>query len=284
MEFKRLQYFVAVAEELHFGRAAARLNMAQPPLSRQVAQLEKDIGVLLFDRSRSQIRLTQAGEVLLERSREVLNRLESAYREAALVGKVCSGRLRIAFVGSATHGVLPNLIKSYRSHYPEVELILSAMNNAEQKRGLIQREIDIGVARPSLYDEEFRSALLHEEPLILAVPDNSSLNSQDVIVLKELRNEIFILYPSDRDRVSPTMCCRFVSTRDSDRSRRFSRRTIKPRSAWSRSASASRSCRNRYRNRNVPGCCSGTIKASILARRFRSTPNRQPLAACHEFF
>src|SRR5579863_7172503 len=101
MELRQLRYFVAVAEELHFGRAAARLNMAQPPLSRQVAQLEKDIGVLLFDRSRGQIRLTQAGEVLLERSREVLNRLESAYREAASVGKGGAGRLRIAFVGSA---------------------------------------------------------------------------------------------------------------------------------------------------------------------------------------
>ena len=195
MEFKRIQYFVAVAEELHFSRAAARLNMAQPPLSRQIAQLEHDLGVLLFDRSRSQIRLTQAGEVMLERSREILNRLESAYREVALIGKGGAGRLRIAFVGSATHGVLPNLVKSYRSHYPAVELVLSAMNNAEQKHALIQREIDIGVARPSLYDEEFRSALLHKEPLILALPDNSPLNSQDAIVLKELRSEIFILYP-----------------------------------------------------------------------------------------
>lgn len=195
MEFKRLTYFVAVAEELHFGHAATRLNMAQPPLSRQIAQLENDLGVLLFDRSRSQIRLTQAGEAMLAHSRDILSRLDGAYREVALIGKGGAGRLRIAFVGSATHGLLPNLIKSFRSHFPGVELALSAMNNAEQKNALIQREIDIGIARPSLDDKAFRSTLLHHEALILAVPDNSPLNNRDPILLNELGGETFILYP-----------------------------------------------------------------------------------------
>ncbi|MEW5423585.1 LysR substrate-binding domain-containing protein [Amorphus sp. 3PC139-8] len=196
MEFKRLKYFVAVAEERHFGRAAARLDMAQPPLSRQISQLEKDLGVLLFDRSRSQIELTQAGEALFERAREILDRLDAAYREVRVIGTGGAGWLRIAFVGSATHGPLPNLIKSYRSHYPEVDLSLSAMNNAEQKRALIQREIDIAVARPSLDDEGFRGVLLHHEPLILAIPDNSPLNNDKPLRLKELRNETFVLYPN----------------------------------------------------------------------------------------
>jgi LysR family transcriptional regulator, benzoate and cis,cis-muconate-responsive activator of ben and cat genes len=196
MDLKRLQYFIAVAEELHFGRAAERLNIAQPPLSRQIAQLETELGVLLIDRSRNQIRLTQAGEVMLVRAREVLDRLDSAYREVSLIGKGGAGRLRIAFVGSATHGVLPNLIKSYRSHYPKVELALSAMNNAELKHALIQREIDIAIARPSLGDEEFRVAPLHHEPLIVAMPDNSPLSSSPQIALNDLTDETFILYPS----------------------------------------------------------------------------------------
>ncbi|HXH53140.1 MAG TPA: LysR substrate-binding domain-containing protein [Sphingomicrobium sp.] len=195
MEFKRLKYFVAVAEELHFGRAAERLDMAQPPLSRQISQLENALGVLLFDRSRSQIRLTQAGEVLLERARDILERLDSAYREVEHTGSGGSGRLRIAFVGSATHGVLPTLIKSYRSHYPNVDLALFAMNNAEQKRALIRREIDIAIARPSLDDEEFRSTALHHEPLIVALPDNSPLNRLEQIALTDLRDETFVLYP-----------------------------------------------------------------------------------------
>ena len=161
MDLRRLVYFVAVAEELHFGRAASRLAIAQPPLSRQIAQLESDLGVVLIDRSRSQIRLTQAGSVLLERARDVLERLDRTHREIKRIGEGFSGHLRVAFVGSATYGVLPNVIKAFRSAYPDVELALSAMNNAEQKRAVIQREIDIAVARPSLDDEELKS-----EPLL----------------------------------------------------------------------------------------------------------------------
>nr|WP_291861113.1 LysR family transcriptional regulator [Bradyrhizobium sp.] len=195
MDLRRLTYFVAVAEELHFGRAASRLGIAQPPLSRQIAQLEADLGVQLFDRSRSQIRLTQAGAVLLDRAREILDRLERTQREVKRIGEGVSGRLRIAFVGSATYGVLPNVIKMFRSAYPDVELALSAMNNAELKRMVIQREIDIAVARPSLDDEELKSEHLHHEPLILALSDTSPLNQLQPIRLAALKGETFILYP-----------------------------------------------------------------------------------------
>lgn len=197
MELKRLRYFIAVAEELHFGRAAVRLDMAQPPLSRQISQLEKDVGALLFDRSRSQIRLTQAGEVLLERSRELFSNIDSTFNEVRRIGSGSEGRLRIAFVGSSTHGVLPALIKSYRSHFAEVDLVLTAMNNAELKRALIQREIDVAIARPSIEDDEVKSEFLHQEPLILALPDNSALNSQSQPKLDDLHDETFILYPSN---------------------------------------------------------------------------------------
>lgn len=195
MDFKRLKYFLAVAEELHFGRAANRLDIAQPPLSRQIAALEAELEVQLFDRSRSQIRLTQAGEVLQDHARQLLERLDAAYRETKMVGSGASGRLRIAFVGSASHGVLPTLIKSYRSFYPEVELQLSAMNNAELQTALISREIDIAVARPVLDDEEFRREPLCTEPLILALPDNSELGTQLEIRFADLADQTFVLYP-----------------------------------------------------------------------------------------
>jgi LysR family transcriptional regulator, benzoate and cis,cis-muconate-responsive activator of ben and cat genes len=195
MDLRRLTYFVAVAEELHFGRAATRLNIAQPPLSRQIAQLETDLGASLFDRSRSQIRLTQAGEVLLERARDVLDRLERTEREVKRIGEGSSGRLRVAFVGSATYGVLPNIIKAFRSAYPDVELALSAMNNAELRRAVIQREIDIAIARPSLDDDELKSEPLHHEQLILALPDTSSLLDIEPICLASLKGETFVLYP-----------------------------------------------------------------------------------------
>lgn len=195
MDLRRLVYFVAVAEELHFGRAASRLAIAQPPLSRQIAQLESDLGVTLIDRSRSQIRLTQAGSVLLERARDVLERLDRTHREIKRIGEGFSGHLRVAFVGSATYGVLPNVIKAFRSAYPDVELALSAMNNAEQKRAVIQREIDIAVARPSLDDEELKSEPLLQEPLILALSDTSPLLEQQVTRLAALKAETFVLYP-----------------------------------------------------------------------------------------
>ena len=195
MELKRLKYFVAVAEELHFGRAAARLDMAQPPLSRQIAALESELEVQLFDRSRSQIRITQAGSVLLEHVRDILTRLDSAYRETKLIGEGGAGRLRIAFVGSATHGPFPTLVKSFRTHFPDVQLALSSMNNAELSRSLIQREIDVAIARPSLKDEDFRTEVFHSEPLILALPDNSPLATSEPVHFEALKSETFIIYP-----------------------------------------------------------------------------------------
>ncbi len=195
MELRRLKYFLAVAEELHFGRAAVRLKIAQPPLSRQISALEAEIGAQLFDRSRSQIRLTQAGTVLESHARFLIDRLDAVYRETRLVGEGGAGRLRVAFVGSASHGVLPTLIKSYRSHFPNVELALSAMNNAELHRALIQREIDVAVARPELRDEELRRELLAREKLVLAIPDNSELAGFSEIRFAELSNQTFVLYP-----------------------------------------------------------------------------------------
>lgn len=196
MELRRLRYFIAVAEELHFGRAAARLDMAQPPLSRQIAALEAELEVLLFDRARSQIRLTPAGEVLLLRARDLVRRQEEAWREARLIGQGGAGRLRIAFVGSATHGPLPALIKTFRQRYPQVDLSLSAMNNAELESALIQGEIDLAFARPRLRGEDLRSQLFAEEPLILALPESNPLSeAAGIPALQALAGESFILYP-----------------------------------------------------------------------------------------
>jgi len=192
MDFKRLSYFLAVAEELHFGRASTRLGIAQPPLSRQIAQLEKEIGAVLFDRSRSQIRLTQAGELLLERAKEILERIDQTEREVMRIGQGVAGRLRIAFVGTATYGLLPYILRAFRTANPAIELALSAMNNADLKRALIQREIDIAVARPSIEDPEVKSESLGREPLILALPDTFAEGEH---VLADLKGETFILYP-----------------------------------------------------------------------------------------
>ena len=106
LDLRRLRYFIALAEEMHFGRAADRLQIAQPPLSRLIGRIEADVGAQLIDRSRSQIRLTQAGKVLLDRARELIRQVDEATAEVAQLGSGKSGILRIGFVGSATHGFL----------------------------------------------------------------------------------------------------------------------------------------------------------------------------------
>lgn len=195
MKIRWLECFVAVAEELHFGRAAERLGMAQPPLSRQIKQVEDDLGVLLFNRGRSQVTLTQAGEKLLERAQEILFRLEEAQLEARRIGQGAEGRLRIGFVGSSTYGVMPNILKSYRRHYPGVALGLFPMNNAGLRSALIKREIDVAIARPRLDDAEIVSRQLVKEPLVLALPDTHRLAQAANVRLCDLVDETMILYP-----------------------------------------------------------------------------------------
>lgn len=195
MNFKQLTYFIAVAEELHFGRAAERLDMAQPPLSRQIKQLEDDLEAVLFNRGRSSITLTQAGERLLERGTSILNQMQDTRLEVRRLGQGAEGRLRIGFVGSATFGILPNIIKSYRANFPEVNLSLIPMNNAQLHRALVSRELDVAFARPALSDAEFLTKELMEEKLILALPDSIDTEGRRVARLERLATHYLILYP-----------------------------------------------------------------------------------------
>jgi LysR family transcriptional regulator, benzoate and cis,cis-muconate-responsive activator of ben and cat genes len=194
VNLKQLEYFIALAEELHFGRAAERLGMAQPPLSRQIKQIENDLGALLFNRGRNAITMTQAGARLYERGSALLSEFNDIKIEVKRIGQGAEGRLRIGFVGSATYGLLPNILKSFRASYPEVNLSLTPMNNAELHRCLIRREIDIAIARPALDDAEIITRKLGEEPMVLAAPDTLALPPGPVD-LTRLKSERFVLYP-----------------------------------------------------------------------------------------
>jgi DNA-binding transcriptional LysR family regulator len=195
MNFKQLTYFIAVAEELHFGRAAERLDMAQPPLSRQIKQLEEELGAVLFNRGRSAVTLTQAGERLLTRGKSIMSQIEDTRLEVRRLGQGAEGRLRIGFVGSSTFGILPNIIRSFRANYPDVNLSLNPMNTADLHRALVAREVDIAFARPTLKDPEIISKHLIEERLILALPDIVDTGSRTVAKLKRLETHNLILYP-----------------------------------------------------------------------------------------
>jgi len=194
-QIKDLVYFLTLAEELHFGRAAERLGIAQPPLSRRIKQIEDDLGVQLFNRGRSQITLTQAGEAYSRRVADILKDLADARLEARRIGQGAEGRLCVGFVGSATYGVLPTILKSFRSHYPRINLSLMPMNNAALRRALVRREIDIAIARPDINDAEIVTRALIEEPLVLAVPDSSPLAGKREVRLEDVSAFPVILYP-----------------------------------------------------------------------------------------
>lgn len=194
MNLKQIEYFIALAEELHFGRAAERLGMAQPPLSRQIQQIEADLGAQLINRGRNAISLTQAGERFYERGSALLAELSDIRLEIRRIGQGAEGRLRIGFVGSATYGMLPTILKSFRASWPEVNLSLVPMNNAQLQRSLIRRDIDIAIARPALNDSEIVTRKLIDEPLVLAAPD-ALITAPGPVLLPELGAVSYILYP-----------------------------------------------------------------------------------------
>lgn len=194
MNLKQIEYFIALAEELHFGRAAERLGMAQPPLSRQIQQIESDLGAQLINRGRNAISLTQAGERFYERASALVAELNDIRLEIRRIGQGAEGRLRIGFVGSATYGMLPTILKSFRASYPEVNLSLAPMNNAQLQRSLVRRDIDIAIARPALNDSEIVTRKLMEEPLVLAAPD-AFITTPGPVSLPDLGQPAYILYP-----------------------------------------------------------------------------------------
>jgi LysR family transcriptional regulator, benzoate and cis,cis-muconate-responsive activator of ben and cat genes len=197
IEVRHLRYFIAIAEEMNFGRAAQRLHVAQPALSRQIANLEADLGGPLFDRTRPQIKLTAAGAALLPRAREWLLRLNELVDLTRRVGSGSEGVLEIGFVGSATFSILPEILKEYRSRYPRVELLLHHLGRAELVRGLVNRQIQVAFTRPGIDDAQIANDVLLREPLVVALPADDPLAARNVLSLRALADKPFIL-PSPR--------------------------------------------------------------------------------------
>ena len=195
VDVRRLRYFLAVAEELHFGRAAERLAIAQPALSRQIASLEAAIGALLFDRTRSSTHLTPAGEALLPRARDILVRVADAARVARRASEGSIGTLQIGFVGSATFSILPGILNRFRTNFRDVDLVLHAMNTAELHGALIERSIDVAFARPEIRDPEIVNFVVHREPLIVAMSENDPLSASSYVSISDLALRPFVLYP-----------------------------------------------------------------------------------------
>lgn len=197
MELRHLRYFVAVAEECHFGRAAQRLHIAQPPLSQQIKQLEAEIGVQLLTRSTRRVELTPAGARYLERARAILASVADAADEASLVAGGQVGRVAIGFTGSATYELLPVLSRSLRAHLPGVELDLRGeLLTPDQESGLLDHTLDVGFLRPPVRSELLEVRTLRREPLVVVLHETHPLAAGESVALADLRDEPFVTYPS----------------------------------------------------------------------------------------
>lgn len=195
IELRHLRYFIAVAEELHFGRAADRLHIAQPPLSQQIRQLEQELGFQLFYRTKRSVVLTEAGQVFLVECRRLLRQLDQAVELGRQVSRGERGQLVIGFVGSAAYNVLPGLLRSFRAQVPDVDLELHELTTDQQLPWLRENRLDLGFVRPPIEESEFNLMTILQEPLVAAVPETHPLAQQAQISLKSLATEAFILFP-----------------------------------------------------------------------------------------
>lgn len=195
MELRHLRYFVAVAEELHFGRAAERLFMAQPPLSQQIRQLEAEIGTPLLARTNRRVELTQAGALFLEDARAILRRVEEATTRARRAGRGEAGWLGVGFVASSAYDVLPEILRQFRERLPEVELVLTELLGHEQSHALRERQIHVGFARLPAPEEGIVLETIAQEPLFVALPAGHPLAARERIELADLKGEPLVQFP-----------------------------------------------------------------------------------------
>ncbi|MEO3848112.1 LysR family transcriptional regulator [Streptomyces sp. B8F3] len=196
MELRQLRYFVAVAEELHFGRAAARLGIAQPALSQQIRKLETDLGVELLTRNRRRVALSPAGAAFLPEAREAVARAAHAARVARRTAAGELGRLALGFVGSATDELLPRAMPALRARCPGLDVTLRELTSAEQVAALARGELDLGLLRPpSPLPAGLRTRLLTREPLVAALPADHRLARLPRLTAADLRGEPFVRFP-----------------------------------------------------------------------------------------
>ncbi len=197
VELRHLRYFLAVAEERNFTRAAKRLHIAQPPLTQQIKALEQELGVELFDRSGYRVELTEAGRLFATEVSRILGDVRRAVLLAQRAARGLKGEVRVGFTESASFNPLVmSTFQSFRAHYPEVELALEEHKSTELSIALADGRIDAAFVRPPVSaGEGLTLHLLESEEMVVAVPANHPLAAQTNVELRALENETFILYP-----------------------------------------------------------------------------------------
>lgn len=195
-DLRQLRHFIAVAERLHFGRAAAALHMSQPPLSRSIRELERRVGATLLARTRRRVELTPEGLRFLEDARRLLAQLERAVLEVGSMAAGDRGQLRLGFVSLADYGVLPGLLKTYKAARPAVALALREMLSPDQAVALAAGELDFGLLLPPVAGADLEHVVVQRERFLAALPARHRLaRGRGRIAVRELANEAFVMAP-----------------------------------------------------------------------------------------
>lgn len=197
MELRHLRYFTAVAEEQHFGRAAERLHVAQPALSRQIRDLEHEMGFLLFDRLPRGVRLNAAGKLFLSDARRILHDVEEAKRRAERIARGQAGTLRIGIATAVSwHGVVVDSFREFRRRQPDAALELHHLLSVHQVEAVLSGRLDAGfVASMTPWDKELAHREFAQDRMVLAVPAGHALTKQKTVRLRDLRSSPFLWFP-----------------------------------------------------------------------------------------
>lgn len=197
MEMRQLKYFAVLAEELNFNRAAARLHISQPPLTRQIQQIEGELGVQLFLRLPKGLALTPAGVTLLDDARRILGLLDAAKDRAGKAGRGEIGRLDVGIFGSAIFNHIPRLLLQFRNLHPNVQISLFEQTKAEQLQALRERRLTIGFNRHVSAEPDIMVETVYLEPLLVALHSAHPLAQKKAITIRQLNAEPLILYPNN---------------------------------------------------------------------------------------
>lgn len=194
LEIRHLRYFLAVAEELHFGRAANRLFISQPGLSRQIKQLESNLGVQLFERNNKKVALTKAGGYLKTEASLMIENLNNVLEHVKMLHEGEEGTLNISYVGSAMQNLIPRLLVRFRDLYPNIHFNLKEIENAKQIEGLLSHKIDVGFVRLNQVPDDLMVRPVWKENFCIVVPADHPINSSNFHSLLQFEKDPFILF------------------------------------------------------------------------------------------
>jgi DNA-binding transcriptional LysR family regulator len=198
VELRHLRYFIAVAEELHFGRAARRVGIAQPPLSQQIRRLEEEVHTALLRRTKRNVQLTEAGRLFLDEARATLAQVERAVRLAQRASRGEIGQLSVGFVPWADFTSIPKMIRTFGERHPDVDVELHSLTSQEQVAALRHGDIDVGIMRPPVSGDDLLTEPLFSEPLVVAFPRGHRFTTYEQIPWRELTSEAFIAFSRER--------------------------------------------------------------------------------------